>query len=65
MFARIGVTRALNRKVERMFDRSRKDTRWRNAVSATQGRHAGARCSSLIAPASERIVSLTSYVAAR
>src|SRR5258708_22556159 len=48
MFARIGVMRALNRKVERMFDRSRKDTRWRNAVSATQGRHAGARCSSLI-----------------
>jgi hypothetical protein len=27
MFARIGVMRALNRKVERMFDRSRKDTR--------------------------------------
>jgi hypothetical protein len=28
MFARIGVTRALNRHVERVFDRSRKDTHW-------------------------------------
>jgi hypothetical protein len=28
MFARIGVMRALNRHVERVFNPSRKDTRW-------------------------------------
>jgi hypothetical protein len=28
MLARIGVMRALNRKVERTFDSSRKDTHW-------------------------------------
>jgi hypothetical protein len=28
MFARIGVMRALNRNVERVFDPSRKETRW-------------------------------------
>ena len=28
MFARIGVMRALNRHVERVFDSSRKDTHW-------------------------------------
>jgi hypothetical protein len=28
MFARIGVMRALNRHVERVFDPSRKDKRW-------------------------------------
>ena len=28
MFARIGVMRALNRDVERVFDPSRKDTHW-------------------------------------
>jgi hypothetical protein len=28
MFARIGVMRALNRHVERVFDPSRKDTHW-------------------------------------
>jgi hypothetical protein len=28
MFARIGVMRALNRNVERMFDTSRKDHHW-------------------------------------
>ena len=28
MFARIGVMRALNRHVERMFDTSRKDNHW-------------------------------------
>ena len=28
MHARIGVMRALNRHVERVFDRSRKDTHW-------------------------------------
>ena len=28
MFARIGVMRALNRNVERVFDPSRKDTHW-------------------------------------
>jgi hypothetical protein len=28
MFARIGVMRALNRHVERMFDPTRKDPRW-------------------------------------
>ncbi len=28
MLARIGVMRALNRNVERMFDQSRKDTHW-------------------------------------
>jgi hypothetical protein len=28
MFARIGVMRALNRGVERVFDPSRKDTNW-------------------------------------
>jgi hypothetical protein len=28
MFARIGVMRALNRHVERVFDRSRKDKHW-------------------------------------
>jgi hypothetical protein len=28
MFARIGVMRALNRHVERVFDTSRKDTHW-------------------------------------
>ena len=28
MFARIGMMRALNRHVERVFDRSRKDTHW-------------------------------------
>ncbi len=28
MFARIGMMRALNRHVERLFDRSRKDTHW-------------------------------------
>jgi hypothetical protein len=28
MFARIGVMRALNRDVERVFDPSRKDHRW-------------------------------------
>ena len=28
MFARIGVMRALNRHVERVFDLSRKDTKW-------------------------------------
>ena len=29
MFARIGVMRALNRHVERVFDPSRKDHHWR------------------------------------
>jgi hypothetical protein len=29
MLARIGVVRALNRHVERVFDPSRKDTHWR------------------------------------
>jgi hypothetical protein len=29
VFARIGVVRALNRHVERVFDRDRKDLRWR------------------------------------
>jgi hypothetical protein len=28
MFARIGVMRALNRHVERVFDRSRKESHW-------------------------------------
>jgi hypothetical protein len=28
MFARIGIMRALNRNVERVFDPSRKDTHW-------------------------------------
>jgi hypothetical protein len=28
MFARIGIMRALNRHVERVFDPSRKDTHW-------------------------------------
>ena len=28
MFARIGVMKALNRNVERMFDSSRKETHW-------------------------------------
>jgi hypothetical protein len=28
MFARIGIMRALNRHVERVFDSSRKDTHW-------------------------------------
>jgi hypothetical protein len=28
MFARIGVMRALNRHVERVFDRARKDKHW-------------------------------------
>jgi hypothetical protein len=28
MFARIGVMRALNRNVERMFNPDRKETRW-------------------------------------
>jgi hypothetical protein len=28
MFARIGMLRALNRHVERVFDPSRKDTHW-------------------------------------
>jgi hypothetical protein len=28
MHARIGMLRALNRNVERMFDTSRKDTHW-------------------------------------
>jgi hypothetical protein len=28
MFARIGMMRALNRHVERVFDPSRKDTHW-------------------------------------
>jgi hypothetical protein len=28
MFARIGVMKALNRHVERMFDSSRKETHW-------------------------------------
>jgi hypothetical protein len=28
MFARIGVMRTLNRHVERVFDLSRKDTKW-------------------------------------
>jgi len=28
MFARIGVMRALNRRVERVFDSSRKDKHW-------------------------------------
>jgi hypothetical protein len=28
MFARIGVMRALNRHVEHVFDRSRKDKHW-------------------------------------
>jgi hypothetical protein len=28
MFARIGVMRALNRHVERVFNQSRKDKRW-------------------------------------
>jgi hypothetical protein len=28
MFARIGMMRALNRHVERVFDQSRKDTHW-------------------------------------
>jgi hypothetical protein len=28
MFARIGVMRALNRRVERVFDTSRKDHHW-------------------------------------
>jgi hypothetical protein len=28
MFARIGVMRALNRKVERVFNPDRKDTHW-------------------------------------
>jgi hypothetical protein len=28
MFARIGIMRALNRHVERVFDRSRKETHW-------------------------------------
>jgi hypothetical protein len=28
MFARIGVLRALNRHVERVFNRDRKDTHW-------------------------------------
>jgi hypothetical protein len=28
MFARIGVMRALNRHVERVFDPTRKDTHW-------------------------------------
>jgi hypothetical protein len=31
MMARIGVTRALNRHVERVFYPSRKDTHWRSA----------------------------------
>jgi hypothetical protein len=35
MFARIGVMRALNRYIERVFDPSRKDTHW--------GRRNGAR----------------------
>jgi hypothetical protein len=35
MFARIGVMRALNRDVERVFDASRKDKHW--------GRHKLAR----------------------
>jgi hypothetical protein len=30
MFAHIGVTRALNRHVERVFNPSRKDTHWGN-----------------------------------
>jgi hypothetical protein len=30
MLARIGVMRALNRHVERVFDTSRKDPQWRN-----------------------------------
>jgi hypothetical protein len=30
MFARIGVVRALNRHVERVFDTSRKDHHWGN-----------------------------------
>jgi len=28
MFARIGIMRAINRHVERLFDSSRKDKRW-------------------------------------
>jgi hypothetical protein len=28
MFARIGIMRALNRHVERVFDQSRKDKHW-------------------------------------
>jgi hypothetical protein len=28
MFARIGIMQALNRRVERVFDPSRKDTQW-------------------------------------
>ena len=28
MFARVGVMRALNRRVERVFDSSRKETHW-------------------------------------
>jgi hypothetical protein len=28
MFARIGMMRALNRNVERVFDSSRKETHW-------------------------------------
>jgi len=28
MFARIGIMRALNRQVERVFDPTRKDPRW-------------------------------------
>jgi hypothetical protein len=31
MFARIGIMRALNRHVERVFDSSRKETHWESA----------------------------------
>ena len=35
MFARIGVMRALNRHIERLFDASRKDHHWGRGKLAT------------------------------
>jgi hypothetical protein len=39
MFARIGVMRALNRHVERVFDPSRKDHHWGRRSSLATGDH--------------------------
>jgi hypothetical protein len=42
MFARIGVMKALNRHVERVFDPERKDTHWgRRKLARDQRRAAG------------------------
>jgi hypothetical protein len=55
MFARIGVMRALNRHVERVFDPSRKEKRWGHPSQQPRGDTEGRMC--FILPLRKRLAS--------